>query len=51
MEAMKMEVQVIASRHGVLQQKAKTGEYFSAESVLAEAKISIVLFINKKRSI
>ncbi|OAT26741.1 acetyl-CoA carboxylase biotin carboxyl carrier protein subunit [Proteus myxofaciens] len=36
MEAIKMEVQVIASRYGVLQQKAKTGEYFSAESVLAE---------------
>lgn len=36
MEAMKMEVQVVASRGGVLLQKAKTGDYFSAETILAE---------------
>ncbi|MCT6516019.1 MULTISPECIES: acetyl/propionyl/methylcrotonyl-CoA carboxylase subunit alpha [Enterobacterales] len=36
MEAMKMEVQVVASCDGVLVQKAKTGDYFSAETVLAE---------------
>lgn len=28
MEAMKMEVQVVATCHGVLQQKAKAGDYF-----------------------
>ncbi|HEI7948595.1 TPA: ATP-grasp domain-containing protein [Proteus mirabilis] len=36
MEAMKMEVQVVATCHGVLQQKAKAGDYFSADSLLAE---------------
>ena len=31
-----MEVQVVATCHGVLQQKAKAGDYFSADSLLAE---------------
>lgn len=36
MEAMKMEVQVTASRDGVLRQKAQVGEYFASDAILAE---------------